>query len=93
MRRGLIGDHVGNETALHERGEHVGAIADQPDRQGCAATLGIGAPGERFVHRGGGPVEVAAVQAPLHAGRIDLHREADAVVHRGGEGLRAAHPA
>ncbi len=31
--RGLVGDHVGNDTPAHQLGQHLGDVADQSDRE------------------------------------------------------------
>ena len=33
VRRGLVGDHVGDHTAADQLRQHLGDVADQPDRE------------------------------------------------------------
>ncbi len=74
-------------------GSTVGAVADQADRQRGAALLRGLAAGDRVVQAVGQLVEVAVVDAALQPRPVDVDHEADAVVQRDGERLRAAHAA
>src|SRR5690349_47234 len=93
MRRGLIGDDIGDEPTPCEGGKYVGTVPDQAHRQRRADALGCFTPGERFVERRRGTIEVTGLEPALHAGRVHLDGEAYPVVHRGREGLRTAHAA
>ena len=93
VRRRLIGQHIGDEAAADQLRQHLGAIADQADRQRPARPLRLVAPAQRFVQRRRRAVEVARVEAALDARRIHFDHQADGVVHRGGERLGAAHSA
>src|SRR5437016_2410063 len=93
VSRRLVGEDVGGEAAARQLRHHLGAVANQTDRQRPAGSPRLVAPAQRFVDRGRGPVEVAGVEATLDACRVDFDDEADGVVHRRCQGLCAAHPA
>jgi hypothetical protein len=94
MRGSLVGDHVRHDAAPHEFRHHVGDIAQQADREPALRLLpGLVQQLERFVEAFRHDVAVAGFHPPPDALRIDLHRQAQAVVHRHGQGLRAAHAA
>src|SRR5205814_2387356 len=87
VRRRLIGHDIGNLATPYQLGEHLGAIAHEPDRERPALSLGLLAPAQGLVKGGGGPIEVAGLEATLHARGVDFDGEADALVHRGRERL------
>ena len=91
MRRRLVGQDVGDEAATRQLRQHLGAVADQADRERPPRALRLVAPAQRLVEGRRRAIEVASVETALDARRIHLHREADPVVHRGGERLRTAH--
>ena len=71
-------------AALPTSAIEIGLARPRPPR-GPSARASAGIAGQ--------PVDVADVEPPPGAGLVDLDREADAVVHRHGERLGAAHPA
>ena len=93
MRRGLVGDDVDLHAAPQQLRQHGRAVADQPDRQRAPLGLGALTAGDRVVEVVGHLVEVAVLDAALQARRVDVDDQADAVVQRDGERLRAAHAA
>ena len=70
--RGLVGQDVRREPPAHQRGQHVGAVSDQAYGERRAPLLRISTPGQGLVQRGRGFVQVASLQATLHAGRVHL---------------------
>ena len=93
MRGRLIGDDVGHDAAPHELRQHVRRVAFERDRSRDAITTIAIHPRQRIVQVCRALVDVPRRQPPLDAARIDLDDERDAVVHRDGERLRAAHAA
>ena len=93
VRRRLIRHDVRREAAAHQRRQHLGAVAHDPDRERGSALSRIRSPRERLVQRCRRAVDIARLQPPLHARRIRLHRQTDPFIHRGGEGLGTTHPA
>ena len=73
--------------------QHPGAVADQADRQGAPFGLSALTAGDRVVEPVGHLVQVAVLDAAVQARRVDVDHQADAVVQRHRERLRAAHAA
>ena len=90
---GLVGDDVGGEVEVEEPGDVLGGVADEPDGAGDAAVAGGEAAGDGVLDVGGHLVEVAGLDAPLDAMRVDVDAQRDTVVHRDRQRLGAAHPA
>ena len=93
VRRGLVGDDVGFDTAAHQFGQDLGRIAEEPDRDGLALFGRALDDRQRIVEVLGGDVEVAGAQR--HSMRRGLafdgqHRGAG---HGRSERLRPAHAA
>jgi len=61
VRRGLVGHGRREKAATHELGQHIGAIADETDRQRCPTSLGFVAPRQRVVHARCRSVDVARI--------------------------------
>ncbi len=89
MGAGLIGQNVGDDAAADEFGEDIGAVADEADGDGFRS----GEEGESLVEGVSDAIAVAAIEAALDAGGIDIDAEEARTVHGGGEGLGAAHAA
>ena len=84
----------GCQPRRDELGQHLGAVADEPDRdraraRPCASSAHRSASSRSAVS----PIEVAGLDPALDPRGVDLDAERDAVVHRDGERLRAAHAA
>ncbi len=93
VRGGLVGHEVHARATAHDLREDLGGVAEQADAARDALRLVLLGAAQRLVQIGDHLVEVAGVEPPLDARRVHLHREADALVHRDGERLRAAHAA
>ena len=86
----LVGHDVDRRAAAQQLREHVGAVAEQADRQGpCRLRRQV----QRVVEADRLDVEVAAVDTPRDARLVDVDADRHAAVHRHRERLRAAHPA
>ena len=68
----LVGDDVDRRAAAHELGQHLGGVAQQPDRQRLAAPARGVQAAQRVVEIGCALVEVARLDAPLDALQVDL---------------------
>ena len=89
----LVGDDVDRRAAAHELGQHLGGVAQQPDRQRLApAARGVQA-AQGVVEVGGALVEVAGLDAALDALQVDLDAQRAAAVHGHRQRLGAAHAA
>ena len=84
---------VRTRAATHELGKEVRRVPDEPDREGRSLLHRLLGPAQCLVERGGRLVEIARLEPPLHARGIHFDREADALVHRDRQRLRAAHAA
>src|SRR5439155_19582961 len=80
------------EPAPEQLAEDLGRVADQADGDWLTRCGGPLGPTNRFVDRCGLAVQIARLDPPLDARRVDLDADRDAFVHRDGERLRAAHP-
>ena len=89
----LVGDDVDRHAAAEQLGEDLGGVADDADRPGAALVLGAQRLLDGVVEAVGDLVEVAVLDPAVQAGRVDVDDEADALVQRDGERLRAAHAA
>ena len=91
--RGLVGDDVDRGVELEQLGEHLGGVAEQPDRErpplvarGHRAAYGV-------LEVVGLLVEVAVLDPAGDPGLVDVDADRDPVVHGHGQRLGAAHPA
>ena len=91
MGRGLIGDDVGRHSPAQQFGDDRCCIAHDAYREGPAVVLGLEHAVDRIVEIVGDLVEVAGLDAALQARAVDVDHEADALVHRDGQWLGAAH--
>ena len=93
MRGGLVGDDVDRRVLLEQRGEHLGRVAEHADRQRLAGVARLDGERHGVLERVGLYVEVAVLDAALDPALVDVDADRDAVVHRHGERLGAAHAA
>ena len=93
MGGGLIGDDVWDHPTSDQLLEHIGGIADQADATRRAAGLVALDERQGRVQIRCQFVEVAFVQTPLDALRIDVDTEIDRTGNRRGKRLRSTHPA
>ena len=91
--RGLVGHDVRHDAAREQLLEDLRRVADEADRATVALALRLLDLAQRRVEIGRHEVEVARLDATLEMLRVDVDDQADAVVHRDREGLRAAHAA
>ena len=90
---GLVGEQVGDDAALGQRGDQVGAVAHQTDRDRFLFPQLFFQDAQRLVEVVDHDVAVAAFDAALDAGGIDFDAEEAGAVHSGGQRLGAAHSA
>ena len=83
----------GHDAALEQRAEDLAGRADDADRAPVARRARLLGLAQRGVEVGRDEVEVALLDAALEVVRVDVDDEADAVEHRHGQRLRAAHAA
>ncbi len=93
VRRGLVRDQVRLDPALRQRGQHLGGVSHETDRERRLRAHRVLDPAERVFHRRGRAVQVARRQPPLDPGRVHVDREAYPLVHGDRERLGAAHAA
>ena len=93
VRGRLVGDEVEGLSAPRELRHDFRRIPEEADRQSAALRRRSPHPRQRLVKRSRRLVQVARLETPLDARRIDLDAEASRTGHRGGERLRAAHAA
>ena len=79
--------------AAAQAGSISAALPTSAMRHGLAARRRLARPGQRLGRVVGQPVDVADLEPPAGARLVDLDGEADALVHRHGQRLGAAHPA
>ena len=95
MGGGLVGHDVDRDAAAHELGQHLGGVAEQPDRERPRPRVARRPAAARARRRGrrrarrGSPV----CDPALDALQVDLDAQRRAVAHRDRQRLRAAHPA
>ena len=87
----LVGDDVGGHVQLDQAGQHLGRVAQQPDRQRVPLVPGGLGPGQRVVEVVGGHVEVAGLQTAPDPVGVDLDHDRHAAVHRHRQRLGAPH--
>ena len=90
VRRGLVGQRVGLDPALHHFGQDLRGIAEQADRD-RHRTLAQHV--QRLVDRGRAPVEIAGLEPLRDAAFLAFDGDAMRAGHDRGERLRAAHAA
>ena len=90
---GLVGDEVEPLAGRGPGGLDLRGVADERDRGRVAIAGRRARPVERLRRVVGEQVDVADLEAAPRARLVDLDGEADALVHRHGERLGAAHPA
>ena len=93
VRTRLVGDDVDLDSAAQQLGEDDRGIAEYADRQGTAFLLRSRDARDRIVEVMRDLVEVAVLDALGQTRGVDIDDEADALVHRHREWLRAAHAA
>ena len=93
VRARLVGHDVDVDAARDELGQHLGRVAEQPDRERAALGAGGVEPCQRVVERARALVEVALADAPLDPLQVDLDAQRAALVHGHRERLGAAHAA
>ncbi len=93
VRRGLIGDDVGDDAAADQFGEDVRGVPFERDGTRDAAGTIPFHPRERVVEPAGALVDVAGREPALDPLGIHLDHERNPAVHRDGERLGAAHAA
>ena len=93
VRAGLVGEQIGHHAAPRELGNHVRAVADQPDRRRFALAHRVFQDAQRLVEIVDHHVAVAGFDAPLDALGIDVDSEKRRAVQRRRQRLRAAHAA
>ena len=93
VRGGLVGDEIGPHAAPHQLGQHLGRIAEQPDRHRAAGLRVARDALERVVEVACLLVEVAVAQAELDAALLALDHERAGAREASRQRLRAAHAA
>ena len=93
VRRGLVGDDIGNLIPPEELGQDLGAVPDEADRERLPGPDGLLRPAEGLVEALGHAVAVALADLARDALRVHLDVDDDAAVHRDRHRLGAAHTA
>ncbi len=93
VRRGLVGEHVGGDAAPTRCSSRSTALASTAIETARRSSRAASARSTRSRDVGRHLVEVARVEPPPDARRVDLGDQADALVHRHRQRLRAAHAA
>ena len=83
---------IGAPSSQQLRHDHRG-VAQDTDRQRPTGLLGLLGQPQRLVQRLRADVEVPVLDPPVDPGGVDVDADRDAVVHRDGQRLRAAHAA
>ena len=91
MGGSLVGEDVGDDAALGEFRNDVGAIADESDRNVFFLAHRVLQDAQSFVERGDHEVAVAGLEPLLDALGIDVDAEKRRAGHGGGQRLGAAH--
>ena len=92
VRGRLVGHEVEVLAARRELRKDARRVREQSDRERSPLGCGAAHPVERVVERIRDLVQVARLEPPLDAARVDLDAEDRRTRHRRGERLRAAHP-
>ena len=93
MRRGLVGQNVGDDPALCEFWNNVGAISHQADRDILLLAHCVLQDAQRLVERGDHEIAVARLQSLLDALGININPEKSRACHGRRQWLSAAHSA
>ena len=93
VRAGLVGNDVRHHAALREFRNQVGAITHKADGSCFAFAHRILQNAQCFIQRIDHHVAIAGFYAALDAFRVDINSQECCAVHRGGQWLRATHPA
>jgi len=91
VRGGLIGENIRHHVTAHQLGEHLGDVADEPDRMGAVLCLRGEHFVERFIQVRAQLVAVSGFHSPFDASGVDLHAQECPAGHRCGQRLRSAH--
>ena len=91
MGRGLISENVGNDSAISQFGNDVGAIAHQPYRNIFFFTDGVLENSQRLIKRRDHEIAVAGLETFLNAIRINVNSEECCAGHGCSERLSSAH--
>jgi len=93
VRARLVGEHVGQDAAGDQLRQHVGGVADQPDRERPFVGPRRVQLGQSIAQVPRNLVAIAAGDALLNSRRIDVDAQEASARHRRGQRLRAAHAA
>src|SRR5438067_11751680 len=88
--RGLISDQNRNHPAAHQFWIDLSRVPKQTNRERLTLLAGFAHLIERLVKRTGHLIAIASLQTPLNALLIDLHSQANTLVHYGCQGLRSS---
>src|SRR5205823_4657983 len=90
MGRGLISDHIRNHPAAHQFWIDLSRVPNQTNRERLTLFAGFAYLIQRLVKRTGHLIAIASLQTPLNALLIDLHSQANTLVHCGCQWLRSS---
>ena len=93
VRAGLIGQDIGHDLAPQHLREHIGAVADQPDRERFAIPARALHHLHRLIEAARDIIAIAALEPLLDPRRINVDSEKNRARHRRRERLRTAHSA
>ena len=93
MSRGLVGDHVRDNTPQHQLRIDVRSITDQTNGFGRLIGDGLLNQRHRFLQCVDHHIHIADIQAAESPFGIHLYDQAHTFVHRDRQGLCAAHTA
>ena len=91
MGRGLVSENVGNDSAIGQFGNDVGAIAHQPYRNIFFFTDGVLENSQRLIKRCDHEIAVAGLEAFLDALGINVNSQECGAGHGCSERLSSAH--
>ena len=92
MRASLIGDDIGNNSALDQFRQNIGTIAHKSHRKRLSILSSLVDPLERVIKRARDLIAISTLQSFLDSRGIHFHAEKDRAVHGCGKRLRATHP-
>lgn len=90
---GLVGDDVDRRVHREQLREDVRGVAEQADGERLLPVAGLGGELQRVGEAGRLDVQVAVLDPARDAGRVAVHADRHAAVHRDGQRLGAAHAA
>ena len=93
VRRGLVGNHVGDGALPHHLRVNFGGVAHQTDREALASAPGFVGPPQRFIQGGRHAVTVTFGHLAFDALGPHLHVDEHPFVHGHRQRLGAAHAA